>query len=525
MAAADSQRAVYDVCIVGAGVVGCTVARELSRFDLKVIVLEKELDVSCGATKANSGIVHGGYSAKHGTLKAALCRAGNRMYARLEQELSFGYRETGSLVLAFDSEQQATLRTLMDNGRANGVDDLELIDVRRLRQMEPSVSEEVVEALFCPGAGVASPYELAIALAENAVRNGVEYRLGREVTGLRRIDGEFKIQYRSSSSGVSSVDDGDTPGARRPAADMGRVGTSGQISARFAVNAAGLYSDRITAMVTDPGFTIHPRQGQYIVFERGYGSLVNTVVFQTPTEAGKGILVTPTYHNNLMIGPNANEIGSREDVNTDEEVLEYVVRLARTSVPEIDLKKAITTFAGIRASADTGDFIIGPAEVAGFVQAAGIDSPGLTTSPAIAERVRDLLADQGLDLKPDPSFDPYREPIIRPKESKEMADEEVSRLLKAETPDRLICRCERVSAAEILDAMSRGLPVESIDAVKRRTRAGMGRCQGGFCRPRVAKLLAEESGIPSKEILRRHEAESARKNRVKARLLRMRDDF
>ena len=490
----EADPIIYDVCIIGAGVVGCAIARELSRYALDVVVLEKGNDVASGATKANSGIVHGGYTATYGTAKAALCRRGNRMYARMEKDLNFGYRETGSLVLAFDKVQQQTLRELIDNGKKNGVDDLELLSGRQIAQIEPTVSEEAIEALLCPTTGVTSPYELAIALAESAVHNGTRFLLQATVTAITEGP-PFTVDLTS--------DDGGHPRT---------------IQSRYVVNAAGLYSDRITAMVTDPGFAVSPKQGQYVVFEKGYGDIVDHVIFQTPTKAGKGILVTPTYHRNLMIGPNADEVENRDNVNTDEDVLSSIITRARTSVPDIDLSKAITTFAGVRASSTTGDFVIGKTEIQGFVQAAGIDSPGLTSSPAIALTVRDLLADAGLELRAKEGYDPYREGIIVPKS---LSDEAVNALLEVESPERIICRCEQVSQGEILDAAARGIPVLSIDAVKRRTRAGQGKCQGAFCRRRVAQVLGEKLGRPADEVIAMHDEESRGKSRAKARLLHM----
>lgn len=486
----------YDVCIIGAGVVGCAIARELSRYNVTAAIVEQANDVANGSTKANSGIVHGGYSAQHGSLKAALCRPGNLMCEKLDRELSFGYRQTGSLVLAFSAEQQATLRSLLANGRKNGVDDLEILTGNQAKGLEPNISDDVLEALYCPSAGVTSPYEFAIALAENAVHNGVDLLLQREVASIDAGDA-YTVHYRTDG------------------------GNAGVLTARYLVNAAGLYADRITAMMTEPGFTIKPRQGQYIVFDKSHSDLVHTVVFQTPTEAGKGILVTTTFHGNIMVGPNANEIEDRNNVDTDEDALRSIIHRARISVPAIDLKKAITTFAGVRAVSSTGDFVIGKTGVQRFIQAAGIDSPGLTSSPAIAERVRDALADAGLQLKEKSSFNPERRRIIV---GKTLTDAEVQSLLDLQGPEQIICRCERVSRGEIEDAMARGLPVLSIDAVKRRTRAGQGRCQGSFCRPRVAALLARDLGVDTSEILRRHDEESQSKRRIKTALLHAREN-
>lgn len=484
----------WDVCIIGAGVVGCAVARELSRFRLRVVLLDRSDDVGSGATKANSGIVHGAYSSPHGTLKASLCAAGARMVPRLDRELAFGYRRTGALVLAFSAREQQELQALLANGQANGDAGLELLAPGQVRALEPRLSREVASALLCPAVGVTSPYEMAIALAENAVANGVELRLDCEVTGL------------ALEAGLD--------GGR-----LFRVTTAGGIlTARFVVNAAGVFSDRVAAYGGEPGFRIVPRQGQYVLFERGTGSAVSRVIFQVPTERGKGILVTSTYHGNLMIGPDANQVSDPEDSSTSLDAVERIVATARRSLPDFDLKQVITTYSGVRATPDTGDFVIRLGPWPGFVTAGGIDSPGLTSSPAIAERVRDLLADAGLRLDPRPEFDPARRPIIV---AKTLSDREVLPLLEAEGPGRIVCRCERVTEGEILDALRRGIPVRTLDAVKRRTRAGMGKCQGRFCRPRVAAVLERETGVRAADAIRLYEERLASKRRVLTHLVRM----
>ncbi len=483
----------WDVCIVGAGIVGCALARELSRYRVRVALVERSDDVGSGATKANSGIVHGAYSSPHGTLKASLCAAGARMYPRLEEELAFGYRRTGALVLAFSAEDDRELQALEANGRANGDAGLELLAPLQVRGLEPRLNTGITAALLCPGVGVASPYEMAIALAENAVANGVELRLGSEVTAIAVEDGGGSRLFRMQTTG-------------------------GALAARFVVNAAGAYSDRVSAFVGEPGFRIVPRQGQYVLFEKGTGAAVSRVIFQVPTDRGKGILVTSTYHGNLMIGPNANEVSDPDDASTSLETLEQIVTTARRSLPDFDLRQVITTYSGVRATSDTKDFVIGQGPVPGFVTAGGIDSPGLTSAPAIAERLRDLLADAGLRLDPRPEFDPTRRPIIVPKA---LSDREVVPLLEAPGPGRIVCRCERVSEGEILDALGRGIPVRTLDAVKRRTRAGMGRCQGRFCRPRVAALLEREAGVPAAEAIRAYEERLASKRRALTHLLRM----
>jgi len=327
------------------------------------------------------------------------------------------------------------------------------------------------------------------------VANGVELRLDCEVTGLQPAE----------------------PRPGRPAAWEVLAAGGERLSARFVVNAAGVNAGRVAALAGEPGFRIIPRQGQYLLFDRGSGQAVRRVLFQAPTPAGKGVVVTSTYHGNLLIGPNASEVADPRDTGTTLQELRGIVATARRSLPDFDLRRVITTFAGVRATPDTGDFIIGPGPAPGFFNAAGIDSPGLTSAPAIAERLRDLLADAGLPLVPRRDFRPQRAAIIVPKQ---LEDEEVARRLEASGPQRLVCRCEQVSEAEILDALARGLPVRSLDALQRRTRAGMGRCQGAFCRPRVAALLERETGLPAAEALRRYEAHQAAKRRVKAALLR-----
>lgn len=458
----------YDVCIIGAGVVGTAIARELSRYRLRVALVERAEDVTQGASKANSGIVHGGYAAKHGTLKAELCAEGNRRFEGLQSELHFGYRRTGSLVVGFDEQDDATIQALYENGRLNGAEGLEILSAREVRAMEPNISDRVRGALYCATAGVTSPYELTIALAENAIENGVDLLLNRQVTAIEAGD-DF------------SVCAGETT-----------------IHSHFVVNAAGVRSDEVAGMVGLHDFTITPRKGEYVLFEKGYGKLVNTVIFQTPTDKGKGILVTSTYHGNLMIGPNAEEVNDREDGATTEEHLVDIVETARKSVPSFDLSKVITNFSGIRATADGKDFIIEESSVPRFINAAGIDSPGLTSSPAIALRVAEILRSAGLELQVKSDWQAERRPIIVPKSLDPTELKE--RIALPAGPERIVCRCEQVSEAEILDAMARGIPVDTTDAVKRRTRAGMGFCQGQFCRPRVKALLARELGRSADDI-------------------------
>lgn len=458
----------YDVCIIGSGVVGSAIARELSQYHLRIVMIERAEDVSQGASKANSGIVHGGYSARHGTLKAELCAAGNRMFDDWQNDLHFGLRRCGSLVLGFGDDDLAAIEALYENGLRNGARGLKILTASEVRVLEPNCSDRTKGALSCETAGVTSPYELTIALAENAVANGTVLLLNHAVKAIEATD-DFTIFAGDKS-----------------------------IKAHFVINAAGVGSDEIARMVGVDNFRIKPRKGEYILFERGYGKLVNTVIFQTPTEKGKGILVTSTYHGNLMIGPNAEEVNDREDAGTTEERLKEIIVTARKSVPSFDLTKVITNFSGLRPTSSRKDFIIEESSVPRFVNVAGIDSPGLTSSPAIARQVLFILKDAGLTLARKSRFQPVRPPIIVPKS---LTAAELKRRVKLPNgPERIVCRCEQVSEAEILDAMNRGIPVDTTDAIKRRTRAGMGQCQGQFCRPRVKALLARELGCTPKEI-------------------------
>lgn len=456
----------YDVCIIGAGVVGLNIAREMSRYRLDICVLDKADDVGRGCTKANSGIVHGGYSDAPGSLKAELCVAGNRLYAELEKELHFGYRRTGSLVLGFSAADLAVLEKLLVQGETNGVAGLKLLSAAEALRLEPNLNPALAAALWCESAGVTSPYEFAIALAENSITNGVEIRLREEVVAINNQGEAFRVQT-----------------------------SLGELSARFVVNCAGIFSDRVAAMVGGEPYTISPRRGQYLLLDKDQGPLVRSVIFQAPTPMGKGILVTPTYHGNLMLGPNAEEISDKTDVGTDAETLSHIVNQARQSVPGFNVKRALTSFAGNRPVSGLKDWVIGESGEQRFINLIGIDSPGLTASPAIARKVVGILQSCGLVLEPDASFQPQRAPIIRRKAA------DFAGSVDATEPElRLVCRCEQVTEAEILDSLRRGLPVRSLQAVKFRTRAGMGRCQGAFCGPRVRALLARELQLPVEEI-------------------------
>lgn len=461
---------VYDVIIVGAGVIGCSISRELSRYQGRFLVLEKENDVSCGASKANSGIVHGGYDANHSKVKANFSRKGNRMFAQLNKELNFGYLECGSLVLAFDEQERETLEQLKQNGEKNGVEDLVIIERSEILKLEPHINPAVQYALYCKTAGITSPYEMTIGLAENAIQNGVQYRFHQQVDAISQVEVDQQVLFRVKTG-------------------------SDHFYGRYLVNAAGINSDQLPKMLGMNDFTITPRKGEYIIMNKNQGHLANRVLFQCPSDKGKGILVTRTYHGNLMLGPNAQEVQDRSEVGTNLEALEYIVKTARKTVPDFDIKYTLTSFAGLRASASTNDFIIEESKVKRFFNVAGIDSPGLTSSPAIAQHVVELIAKAGYDLRPNRNFNPYRAALIVEKE----ADFDG----RPDHPDpakNIICKCEKVTEAEIVEALNRGIYIDHMDGIKRRVRCTMGPCQGNYCAPRVRAIIARELNLEQDQI-------------------------
>ncbi len=454
----------YDVCIIGGGIIGSAIARELSKYELKICLLEKNSDVAAGTTKANSGIVHGGYDAKHGSVKAQFSAAGNRMYKKLDEELHFGFAQTGSFVIGFNEKDAAKIQQIYENGQKNGDKEIKVVDSNFIKAKEPHLNKDVTVALYCSSAGITSPYEFAIALAENAVQNGVDYRLNTEVIAITK-DTAFTIETNIPST----------------------------VTAKCVINAAGLYADDVAKMVGLNEFTISPRKGQYLLLDKDQGSLTNSVIFQTPTEISKGILVAKTYHGNLLIGPDAETISDKDYLDTASDTISEIVAAARKSVPDFDMRKVITSFAGNRAASSVGDFIIEQSKVPGFINTAGIESPGLTAAPAIAEYVSQLVEETGIKLTKKADFDPHRKPYHT---VANMTEEELQELIHCQ-PDygRIICRCETVSEGEIRDACNRDLPINSLDAIKRRTRAGMGRCQGGFCTPRVMEIMTDALNI------------------------------
>lgn len=459
----------YDVIIIGAGVSGAAAARELSRYEAKVCVLEKEEDVCCGTSKANSAIVHAGYDAVTGSLKAKLNVRGNEKMGELAKELDFPFRRNGSLVLCLNEEEMPNLQALYERGVANGVKELRILDREEALRMEPNITDHVYAALFAPTAGIVCPFGLNIALAENAYMNGVEFRFDTEVTGIEKTDSGYVLHT-----------------------------VQGDFFARCVVNAAGVYADRFHNMVSSRKLSITPRRGDYCLLDKEAGGHVERTVFTLPGKLGKGILVTPTVHGNLLVGPSAVDVEDKEGVNTTAEGLETVLEKAGMTVKDIPVKKTITSFAGLRAHEEGEDFIIAEVEDAeGFIDCAGIESPGIASCPAIGEMVAGMLQEK-MGLQEKEGFIPTRRGILDPGA---LSMEERNELIKKNPAyGNIVCRCEMVTEGEIIDAIKRPLGARSLDGVKRRTRAGMGRCQSGFCAPRTMEILARECGMDMLDI-------------------------
>ncbi|WMJ23777.1 NAD(P)/FAD-dependent oxidoreductase [Paludicola sp. MB14-C6] len=459
----------YDVIIIGGGICGTALAYELSKYQNKILLLDKANDVAVGTTKANSGIVHAGYDPIPNTLMAKYNVQGNKMIRELAKKLDVPFKKTGSFVLAFNQDEQKTLEKLLERGEQNGVPELSILSGDEARALEPNLSEEVVGALYAKTAGVVSPWELALAFAEVAVRNGAEVKLNCEVKAITKNGNAFVLQTND-----------------------------GELETKFVVNAAGIQSDTVASFVGKPTFEIKPSKGEYYLLDKSQGNLTSRVIFQCPNENGKGILVSPTAHGNLIVGPNAQDTG-RDDTATSITNLAYIRKMGLKSIPSINFRDNIRNFAGLRANATETDFIIGEdPNTSGFFHIAGIKSPGLTAAPAIACDVAKMLFESGLSKKSNPNFDGTRK-VIR---LKELTNEQREKVI-AENPlyGRVICRCETITEGEIEDALHSPLPPVSIDGVKRRCGTGMGRCQGGFCGVRVHEILARHYGVSLPEIM------------------------
>lgn len=459
----------YDVIIIGGGVSGTASARELSRYKGKFCLLEKEEDLCCGTSKANSGIVHAGYDAPKDSLMAKLNVLGNEKMENLSRELDFPFKRTGSLVLCFSPEDMPSLQLLYDRGIANGVKNLRILSREEVLEMEPNISDEVYAALYAPTAGIVCPFEMNLAFGENAYENGVEFHFDTEVIRLAKIEEGYRI-----------------------------FTNKGEFETKCIVNAAGVYADKFHNMVSEKKIHITPRKGEYCLLDKSAGTHVSRTVFALPGKEGKGVLVTPTVHGNLLIGPTATDIEEKEGTNTTGNGLAQVIKKAGRNVKNLPLRQVITSFAGLRAHEDRQEFIIEEAaDAPGFIDCAGIESPGLTSAPAIGERVAGILREK-LGLEEKENFISKRKGILRPAS---LSFEERNALIR-ENPayGNIICRCEMVTEGEIREAIRRPLGAKSLDGVKRRTRAGMGRCQSGFCSPKVMEILAQELGVDLAEI-------------------------
>ncbi len=463
----------YDVLVIGAGVIGSGIARELSRYDLEIGVLEKKPDVGWGTTKANSGIVHAGYDAKPGSVKASFSAPGNKMYGQWVEDLSVPFKRMGSFVSTKDQSQLGKLEKLLEQGEENGVEELEIItDRERIEELEPNITKDVEAVLYAPTAGVVAPYKLTIALFENARSNGVDFHFNSPVEEI--VNGPDGTDFTVEAGGSS-------------------------FAGSYVINAAGIYSDEVAGMVGDDSFSISPARGEYHLLDSEIEGYVRRINFPMPSKESKGILVTPAAEGSIIFGPNHQPL-EEPSVATTKSGLDQVLDGAVKLFPDIDTGQIRTNFAGLRAKAGSDDFVIGESDAAdNFINVAGIQSPGLTAAPAISEHVVGLLGDKGLELAEDPEFDPNREPI--PKFAAMDMDEIAQYTDKYQAAKDIVCRCEEVTRAEIEEAIDRG--ATTLDGIKFRTRSRMGSCQGGFCTPRLIEILSDKLGISPKEVTKK----------------------
>lgn len=458
----------YDVSVIGAGVVGAMVARKLSSYSLKICLLESENDVAMGATRANSAIVHAGFDAKEGSLKAKLNVRGSEMMESTARELGVKYKKNGSLVIGFNEEDEKTLKELLERGNANGVKGLSILQKDELKKLEPNISDNAICALYAPTGAIICPYELTIAAVGNAMDNGAELKCNFKVKAISKTDDGFEIKSETDT-----------------------------VKSRCVINCAGLYADEIAAMIGDNSFKIHPRKGEYILLDKECGNIVSHTIFRTPSKMGKGILVSPTVDGNLLTGPTSVDMEDKTNKATAADGFDKIIKETNENVEGVPFGKTITSFCGLRAVGDTGDFIITSPQK-GFINAAGIESPGLSASPAIAEYIANMLKEQGIELKEKADFCPTRKPMHY---FREASIEEKNEIIKKDKSfGKIVCRCEGVTEGEILEAIRTNPKARDLDGVKRRTRAQMGRCQGGFCSPYIVELLAKEMEISYEEV-------------------------
>ena len=455
----------YDVIIIGGGVIGCAAAYELTKYNLRVALFEKENDIATGTTKANSAIIHAGYDPVPGSLTARLNVRGNELAHEICKKLDVPFKETGSVVCAFGEEDDQTVKELYHRGVQNGVPGLRILNKEELRALEPNISDEATSALYAPTAGVISPWEYALAFAETAVVNGLELHLSEKVTDIKE----------------NTV-----------------ITEKGEYKAKYIVAAAGVNCAEVEGYVKEPDYVLKANKGEYFLLDKSAFGIVNTVVFQCPNKNGKGVLISPTVHGNIIVGPNAEGSSDKTDVSTTAQGLDFVRNAAYKSVPSLNLSTNIRNFAGMRANTNNEDFIIRFVSPC-FLSLAGIKSPGLASAPAIAEYVCELLSEAGLKTDKKESFTDSRK-VIR---FKELSPAEKDEIIKKDPAyGRVVCRCETITEGEINATFKTPIPPVSIDGVKRRCNAGMGRCQGGFCAPRVLDIIHKTLGIPKEKILK-----------------------
>lgn len=460
-----------DVVIIGAGAVGSAIARELSRYELKVVVVDKNEDVGGDASKSNSGIVHTGYDATPGTLESRLVVAANPMFDKLAKELDIPFKRCGAILTAVTQEEYELLPELFRKSHKNGVYDVEMLTAEQARNLEPNISPEVKGGIYIPRESIVDPFALVVAYAENAAMNGVQFKLSTKVIDIQVEDGK-----------VTKV-----------------VTDKGEIPTRFVINAAGLYTDDIAKMVGQCDFTVHPRKGQFYILEKDIPYNIEKILLPVPTKHSKGKLASPTTHGNLLIGPTAEDLEDKEDYAVTSEGLEEIIESVRRLLPAASPKDTITQYSGLRpVKTPEGYKIEASKEVKGYVGVTGVRSTGVTASVSIAAYVADILADEGLDLKPKTNFEPYRTGFTK---FNELSWKEKDELIKRNPLyGHVICRCETVTEGQIVEAIHRPIQAKSLDAIKRRLWAGTGRCQGGFCSPRIVEILARELNVPAETI-------------------------
>jgi len=460
---------IYDIIVIGAGTSGGMAARQLSKYQLKIAILEKSSEAGGGTSKANSGIVHGGYNAIPGTLKAILNKRGNEMMDDIAEDLDISFKRCGSLVVAFSDKDKKMLEKLYQRGVKNEIRGLSIIGKDKLLKMEPELSDRAVGALLCTSAGIISPYELSVGSVENAALNGTEVFFNTEVIDIKTDEKNIKV-----------------------------ITSKGEFLTRYLVNAAGVYGGKISEMYGDK-VDIRPRKGEYLLYDAAMSDVVERIIFQTPSKMGKGILVTPTVEGNMLLGPTSQDIDDKEDFSTTKQGLKTVIDKAKKSVPTLTLKGVITSFAGLRAVSPTEDFIIKINEKQNnIIDVIGIESPGLSSSPAIGEYVESLLLKVGLNAQLKKDYNPKNKKRLRFSSLSEKERKKAIELNKLYA--NVICRCEMVTEGEVIDAIKRPVGATTLDGVKHRTRAGAGRCHGAFCSPTVMKILSEQLNIPFEQI-------------------------